>query len=112
MPSTPPPVYQSIASTVESTIAALDTVDVVLDDLQDIGARYYSYPATAVLLMQEAARRGKPVVVLDRPNPIGGVASQGNLPAAARPVGRGPDFPPPALAPGRTMSDGGGLPNY
>src|SRR2546430_13635256 len=40
---------------------SLDSVDVVLVDLQDIGARYYSYPTTAVLLLQEASRRGKAI---------------------------------------------------
>src|SRR5574341_796901 len=59
--------------------AALDSLDVVLVDLQDIGARYYTYIATAVLLMRDAARAGKPVIVLDRPNPVGGAAVQGNV---------------------------------
>src|SRR4029077_5757169 len=67
------PIYSLYGGTRLSEIGALDSVDVVLVDLQDVGARYYSYPTTAVLLLQEAGRRGKPVVVLDRPNPIGGV---------------------------------------
>jgi len=86
------PIYSLYGGTPLSAIAALDSVDVVLVDLQDVGARYYSYPTTTVLVMQEAVRRGKPVVVLDRPNPIGGVASQGNIPAAPRPVERVFDF--------------------
>src|SRR5437660_10022204 len=67
------PIYSLYGGTPLSAIAALDSVDVVLVDLQDLGARYYSYPTTAVLVLQEAGRRGKPLVVLDRPNPIGGV---------------------------------------
>src|SRR5260370_2644547 len=55
-------------------------------DRRDGGARYYSSPATAVLLMREAARRGRPIVVLDRPDPVGGVAVQGNVPARPEPV--------------------------
>src|SRR5205809_3597690 len=55
--------------------------------------------------MQEAARRGKPVVVLDRPNPIGGVASQGNVPAAARPLERVADFLAVPMRHGMTMGE-------
>src|SRR5437660_782038 len=50
------PIYSLYGGTPLSAIAVLDSVDVVLVDLQDIGARYYSYPTTAVLLLQEAAR--------------------------------------------------------
>src|SRR3989442_1580983 len=59
--------------------SALDSIDVLLIDLQDVGARYYTYPATAASLMREAARKGKRVIVLDRPDPIGGVLVQGNV---------------------------------
>ena len=55
----------------------LANVDVLLVDLQDVGARYYTYPVTAALVMQAAARARLPVVVLDRPNPIGALV-QGN----------------------------------
>src|SRR2546425_2588715 len=51
--------------------------------LQDIGARYYTSPASATQLMREAARRGKPVIVLDRPDPVGGDVVQGNVRARA-----------------------------
>ena len=50
----------------------LDGVDLLLVDLQDAGARYYTYPSTTIEVMRAAAARGKPVVVLDRPDPIGG----------------------------------------
>ena len=99
------PIYSLYGGTPLSGIAALDTADVVLIDLQDVGARYYSYPLTAVLLMQEAARRGKPVVVLDRPNPIGGVASQGNVPPAPRPLERVIDFLSVPMRHGMTMGE-------
>jgi uncharacterized protein YbbC (DUF1343 family) len=59
------------------TAAMLDQVDVLLVDLQDAGARYYTYPAAVATIMQAAGRR-LPVVVLDRPNPIGG-AVQGDV---------------------------------
>jgi uncharacterized protein YbbC (DUF1343 family) len=56
----------------------LQGIDVLLIDLPDVGARYYTYPATAVHVMQSAARARIPVVILDRPNPIGG-AMQGSI---------------------------------
>ncbi|HEX4628080.1 MAG TPA: DUF1343 domain-containing protein, partial [Gemmatimonadales bacterium] len=59
----------------------------------------------AVLLLQEAARRGKPLVVLDRPNPIGGVAVQGNVITAARRVERIGDFLPVAMRHGLTLGE-------
>jgi uncharacterized protein YbbC (DUF1343 family) len=59
------------------TAAMLEQVDVLLVDLQDAGARYYTYPAAVATVMQAAGRR-LPVVVLDRPNPIGG-AVQGDV---------------------------------
>jgi uncharacterized protein YbbC (DUF1343 family) len=60
------------------TAAMLEQVDVLLVDLQDAGARYYTYPAAIATIMGPAAARGLPVVVLDRPNPIGG-AVQGDV---------------------------------
>ena len=53
--------------------AMLANVDVLIVDLQDAGARYYTYPATVALIMQAARDNRRPVLVLDRPNPIGGV---------------------------------------
>ena len=73
------PIYSLYTGARPPNLAALDSGDVLLIDLQDVGARYYTYPATAVVLMREAARRGKRVVVLDRPNPIGGEVVQGNV---------------------------------
>lgn len=46
--------------------------DVLLADLQDVGARYYTYAATLLIAMEQLSGRGVEVVVLDRPNPIGG----------------------------------------
>ncbi|HEV7366971.1 MAG TPA: DUF1343 domain-containing protein [Gemmatimonadales bacterium] len=60
------------------TAAMLAEVDVLVVDLQDAGARYYTYPATVALIMEAAAAARLPVVVLDRPNPIGG-AVQGEV---------------------------------
>ncbi len=98
-------IYSLYGGTRLSAIAALDSVDVVIADLQDIGARYYSYPPTVVLVMQEAARRGKPMVVLDRPNPVGGVAVQGNVATPGHAIDRVSDFLPIPMRHGMTMGE-------
>lgn len=55
----------------------LADVDILLFDVQDVGARYYTYAATMALCMQAAGRAGTRMVVLDRPNPIGGTQVEG-----------------------------------
>jgi uncharacterized protein YbbC (DUF1343 family) len=54
-----------------------EKLDVLLVDLQDVGLRYYTYPTTLALAMRSAAAAGKPVWVLDRPNPLGGERVEG-----------------------------------
>ncbi|HEV8399304.1 MAG TPA: DUF1343 domain-containing protein [Gemmatimonadales bacterium] len=73
------PIYSLYGGSRAAARAALDSIDVLLVDLQDIGARYYTYIATATSLMRDAAQAGKRVVVLDRPDPIGGRDVQGNV---------------------------------
>ena len=72
------PIYSLYGRTSAPTDEMLAGIDVLLVDLQDAGARYYTYITTTVDVMQAAARNRIPVVVLDRPNPIGG-AVQGNV---------------------------------
>jgi len=72
------PIYSLYGRTSAPTDEMLAGLDVLLVDLQDAGARYYTYITTTVDVMKAASRRGIPVVVLDRPNPIGG-AVQGNV---------------------------------
>ncbi len=55
----------------------LKGIDTLVFDIQDIGARYYTYISTCGLAMEEAARRGIKFVVLDRPNPINGYEIEG-----------------------------------
>lgn len=83
------PIYSLYGRTSAPTDEMLAGIDVLLVDLQDAGARYYTYITTTVDVMKSAAGKGIPVVVLDRPNPIGG-AVQGNVLEAAHisPVGR------------------------
>ena len=59
--------------------AMLRGVDVLVFDLQDVGTRVYTYVATMAYAMQAAAESGIPFVVLDRPNPIGGVTMEGPI---------------------------------
>jgi uncharacterized protein YbbC (DUF1343 family) len=54
----------------------LASIDVLVVDLQDVGSRYYTFVWTAVLAMRACVRAGVRVLVLDRPNPIGGDLSQ------------------------------------
>ena len=67
-------------STFESLSPApeqLAGIDVLVFDIQDVGARYYTYAATMALCMRAAVEAGVKVVVLDRPNPIGGLQIEG-----------------------------------
>ena len=71
----------------------LDQLDVLLFDIQDVGVRFYTYLYTMSLAMEACAAAGLPFVVLDRPNPLGGLAVEGNVldaPAFASFVGRYP----------------------
>ena len=87
-----------VHDTYKKTGAALDAlveaagVDALLYDLQDIGTRFYTYVWTMFDLLASAARLGLPFVVLDRPNPLGGLVAEGPLldPAYASFVGRAP----------------------
>jgi uncharacterized protein YbbC (DUF1343 family) len=72
------PIYSLYGRTSAPTDEMLSGIDLLLVDLQDAGARYYTYLTTTVDVMRAAGPKGIPVVVLDRPNPIGG-AVQGNV---------------------------------
>lgn len=54
-------------------------IDLVVADIQDVGARYYTYATTLTFVMQRAAQAGCPLLVLDRPNPLGGLMLEGGL---------------------------------
>ncbi|HEX9580614.1 MAG TPA: DUF1343 domain-containing protein [Gemmatimonadales bacterium] len=66
------PIYSLYGEVRAPTRAMLNGVDVLLVDLQDIGARTYTFVSTTLLTIEAAGRAGVTVVVLDRPNPIGG----------------------------------------
>jgi uncharacterized protein YbbC (DUF1343 family) len=69
--------YGHTLESLSPTPAMLDSIDVMVYDVQDVGARYYTFVWTMVLAMRAAAKAGVSFVVLDRPNPIGGVLREG-----------------------------------
>ncbi len=69
--------YGHTEASLAPTAAMLDDLDVLVFDIQDVGARYYTFVWTMVLAMRACAKAGKAFVVLDRPNPIGGVHVEG-----------------------------------
>ena len=71
------PVYSLYGEVREPTPQMLDGVDLLVYDVQDVGARPYTRVSTMALSMQAAAKQGIPFVVLDRPNPLGGVEVEG-----------------------------------
>jgi uncharacterized protein YbbC (DUF1343 family) len=73
------PVYSLYSETREPTAAMLEGIDVLVIDLQDVGARIYTYIYTMANCLRACARHGVRVIVCDRPNPIGGVAVEGAL---------------------------------
>ncbi|NIM02472.1 MAG: DUF1343 domain-containing protein [Acidobacteria bacterium] len=69
--------YGEDASSLRPSAETLEGLDAVVVDLQDIGSRYYTFIYTMAYVMEAAAPTGLPVVVLDRPNPIGGMRVEG-----------------------------------
>ncbi|HET7360693.1 MAG TPA: DUF1343 domain-containing protein [Salinimicrobium sp.] len=71
-PKTGLPIISLYGKTRKPTAEMLEKVDVLVFDIQDIGARYYTYIKTMLWVMEAAAEHEVPFIVLDRPNPIGG----------------------------------------
>ncbi len=72
--------YGDDAQTLRPRAACFEGLDLLVIDLQDVGSRYYTYAATAVWAAEVAIECGCEVWLLDRPNPLGGVEVEGNLP--------------------------------
>ena len=66
------PVHSLYGQTRRPTPAMLDGLDAIVVDLQDVGARFYTYASTLFYLMEACAPKDIAVIVLDRPNPVGG----------------------------------------
>ncbi len=77
-PNTGVPVYSLYGTTRKPTKTMLNDVDVLVYDIQDIGCRSYTYISTMYLAMQAAAENNIEFMVLDRPNPLGGLKVEGN----------------------------------
>ncbi len=69
--------YGETFASLAPTAGDLTGLDVLVVDLQDVGSRYYTYIWTMVLAMEAAFRAGVAVMVLDRPNPLGGLTMEG-----------------------------------
>jgi len=73
------PIHSLYGETLRPTPEMLEGVEVLVFDMQDVGARYYTYVSTMAYAMEAAGEAGIPFVVLDRPNPIRGDVVQGNV---------------------------------
>lgn len=73
------PIYSLHGVTKRPTSSMLEKIDLLLYDIQDIGSRSYTYSATLFFAMEEAAKKKIPVIVMDRPNPIGGLIVDGPM---------------------------------
>jgi len=73
------PVFSLYSETREPTPEMLDLIDVLVIDLQDVGARIYTFIYTMANCLRAAAKAGIPVIVCDRPNPIGGIQVEGPM---------------------------------
>ena len=73
------PIYSLYGETRRPKPEQLKDLDAIVYDIQDIGTRFYTYTATLRNVMEEAAKLGKPIFVLDRPDPINGVSVEGPL---------------------------------
>jgi len=71
------PIWSLYGPTRRPTPEMLQGINLLVFDIQDVGARYYTYLATLLYVLEEAGRRNIPVVVLDRPNPITGRVVEG-----------------------------------
>ncbi len=73
------PVFSLYAESREPDASMLDRIDTLLIDLQDVGTRVYTFAATMLNCLKAASGTGKRIVILDRPNPLGGETVEGNL---------------------------------
>ncbi len=73
------PVYSLYSETRVPTTAMLSGLDLLIVDLQDVGTRIYTYIYTMAYCLSAAKRDGVPVIVCDRPNPIGGLQVEGPM---------------------------------
>lgn len=99
------PIYSLFGATHAPTPEMLDKIDVLVYDIQDVGARIYTFEWTMVLAAEAAGRAGKPFIVLDRPDPIRADRVEGNVldPAFHSLVGEYPVTMRYGLTPGELL---------
>src|SRR5699024_10558580 len=73
------PVYSLYGDTRRPTPEMLEGIDVLVYEIQDIGPRFYTYISTMGMAMEAAAEHNITFVVLDRPNPLGGLLAEGHI---------------------------------
>jgi len=73
------PVFSLYAESREPASTMFDLIDTLIIDLQDVGTRVYTFASTMLNCLRAAAKYGKRVIILDRPNPLGGDVAEGNL---------------------------------
>ena len=83
------PIHSLYGATCRPTPAMLQGLDLLVFDIQDIGTRFYTYIGTLSLAMRAAKEQGIPFMVLDRPNPLGGLLVEGAMPVVQLQDGRG-----------------------
>lgn len=72
-------IYSLYGTVNKPTSEMLSDIDVLIYDIQDVGARFYTYISTLFYSMEAAAENNLPFLVLDRPNPINGISVEGNI---------------------------------
>src|SRR5207302_548830 len=78
-PHTGIPAWSLYGPAVAPSPEMLEGLDALLFDIQDVGARFYTFSSTLSHVLESAAAAGLPVIVLDRPNPLGGAAVEGPI---------------------------------
>jgi len=73
------PVFSLYGNKGDDLSDILDTIDLLIIDLQDVGTRVYTFISTMLYALKGAGRAGKRVLILDRPNPLGGIIVEGHL---------------------------------
>ena len=91
-PKTGVPAYSLYGASKNVAPEVMDTIDAIAFDIQDVGARFYTFMYSLSYVMEDCARYGKEVIIFDRLNPLGGVKPEGNIlePEFASFIGRYP----------------------
>lgn len=78
-PITDLPVYSLYGSKKKPTVEMLDSIDVLIFDIQDVGVRSYTYISSMGMIIEAAAENNVEIIILDRPNPLSGLIVEGNI---------------------------------